>query len=80
MELGRASNCMKTSNLELLHFFYNKFSLLINVMTESKCAWQETEVPADTNFAKEGGLYIEIYGGCITSWLRSQHELDGFSL
>lgn len=33
VELDRASKCMKTSNLELLLFFYNKFSPLINVVT-----------------------------------------------
>jgi hypothetical protein len=43
---------MKTSKLETLLFFHNKFSLLINVATYSKCAWQEKEGHADTNLQK----------------------------
>lgn len=37
-------------------FFYHNFSLLINVVTQSKCAWQDTEGPADTNITEEDGV------------------------
>lgn len=71
---------MKINKLELLLFFNDKFSSLINAATYSKHAWQELEDPADTNFTGEGSLCMEIYCRCITPWLRSQHGLDGSSL
>lgn len=89
MKLDRASKCMETSNLELLLFFCccNKFSPLINVVTQSKCAWQETEGPADTNFTEGGSCALRYIRdillpnlGPSMRWMDSAHKILAFHL